>query len=120
MEQNLLTAHITSLTHDGRGVAEVNGKKIFIENALPGEEVALQITKNYKTYSFGQALEILTASPDRVTPKCPHFAICGGCCLQHLSHEKQISFKNNLLKEQLEHNLNHLKVGSRLMCIMTS
>lgn len=101
---NLLTTTITALSHDCRGIAHVNGKTIFIENSLPGEEVSLRYTNKHKNYGEGIALEVLSnPSPDRVTPKCPFFHSCGGCSLQHISSAAQITYKTNILLEQLLH-----------------
>jgi 23S rRNA (uracil1939-C5)-methyltransferase len=97
------TAEITALSHDGRGIASINGKVTFIENALPGERVKFTYTSQRNKYDEGRATEILTSAPERVTPKCPHFTICGGCALQHMNEETQLSHKQKLLLEQLKH-----------------
>lgn len=97
------TTTILSLSHDGRGIAEINGKKIFIENALPGEEVTFVYTKRHGRYDEGKAIDILTPSPARVEPLCPHFSICGGCALQHISAPGQLQLKQDMLLEQLRH-----------------
>lgn len=104
--QNTPTFQITtidSLSHDGRGVARVNGKTIFIENALPNEKVSFIYTKRHNNYDEGKTLEIIDPSSERVLPKCPYFGICGGCSLQHLKHELQIKLKQQTLLEQLQH-----------------
>lgn len=85
---------IEDLSHDGRGIARVNGKVVFIEGALPGETVSYGLYKQKKDFDEGVTLEVLQASPDRVEPKCPHFGICGGCSLQHLSSKGQLYYKN--------------------------
>ena len=85
---------IEDLSHDGRGIARVNGKVVFIEGALPGETVSYGLYKQKKDFDEGVTLEVLQASPDRVEPKCPHFGICGGCSLQHLSSKGQLHYKN--------------------------
>jgi 23S rRNA (uracil1939-C5)-methyltransferase len=85
---------IEDLSHDGRGIARVNGKVVFIEGALPGEIVRYGLYKQKKDFDEGVKLEILKASPERVEPKCPHFGICGGCSLQHLSSQGQLQHKN--------------------------
>lgn len=94
---------ITKLSHEGRGIGYDQGKTQFIMNALPGEEVVMQKTKRHSKYDEGIATEILVPSPERVTPPCEHFLVCGGCSLQHMSSEAQIFFKENQLKEQLQH-----------------
>jgi 23S rRNA (uracil1939-C5)-methyltransferase len=96
-------ATIISLAHDGRGIAHVNGKTVFIEGALPGEEVNFQCTQRSRQFDQGQMVEILHASPDRVEPHCLHTDVCGGCRLQHLTPEAQLRDKQQILLEQLQH-----------------
>ncbi len=92
---------IESLSHDGRGVGRIEGKAVFVDGALPGERVRLQYTSRRRKFDEGKTLEVLTASADRVAAKCPHFAACGGCSLQHLSTEAQIKAKESILLENL-------------------
>jgi len=95
------TAAITSLDHDGRGVARIAGKTVFVAGALPGEQVRLLRTRQRRRHDEAVVLELLSASPQRVTPRCRHFGNCGGCSLQHLSHEAQLEAKGRLLAEEL-------------------
>lgn len=97
-----LESDITDLTHDGRGVAHVDGKAIFIAGALPGERVRLQVATRHRHYDEASVEEILVRSPDRVDPRCAHFGVCGGCALQHLAPEAQIAAKQKVLIENLE------------------
>lgn len=92
---------IDSLSHDGRGVAHIEDKAVFIDGALPGEEVSFVYTGKRKSYDEGKVEEVLTTSPDRVEPGCKHFGICGGCSLQHLDPEKQLVAKQDILLENL-------------------
>jgi 23S rRNA (uracil1939-C5)-methyltransferase len=71
---------VTSLTHDGRGVAHVGGKALFIAGALPGERVTVRDLKKRRHFDEASVDSIEQASPERVTPRCAHFGICGGCC----------------------------------------
>lgn len=96
-------ASIESLSHDGRGVAHVGGKVVFISRALPGEEVMFRYTQRRSKFDLGEAMEILQASPQRIEPRCPHFGVCGGCALQHLSPEDQIASKQTRLLDSLTH-----------------
>lgn len=98
-----LQTKIESLSHDGRGVAHIDGKATFIENALPGEEITFIYTRRHNKFDEAKTVEILSASADRVKPECPHFGVCGGCGLQHIDHIKQIEFKINNLKEHFKH-----------------
>lgn len=87
-------ASIETLSHDGRGIARRDGKTTFIDNALPGEEVMFKFTYMRRKFDEGKAVEIVTASPDRVTPPCEHSNLCGGCSLQHMSPAVQVSRKD--------------------------
>jgi 23S rRNA (uracil1939-C5)-methyltransferase len=94
---------VKSLNHQGVGIAHHEGKTVFVNNALPDETVAVQITKRHKRYDEAVATEIITASKDRVEPICPHFQVCGGCMLQHMKSDAQIALKQQVLMEQLQH-----------------
>lgn len=94
---------ITNLSHDGRGIAQINGKTTFISNALPGETVEITYHKKHPKFDEASATKIIESAAIRIAPECPHFNICGGCSLQHLSSEAQISFKEKHLLEQLQH-----------------
>ena len=96
-------AVIDSLSHEGRGVASCDGKVVFIEGALPGERVKFQLTNRRRKFDEGKVVEIIEASTDRIKAKCEHYGLCGGCSLQHLSSENQISHKQSVLLEQFEH-----------------
>ncbi len=96
-----MEAQIESLTHEGRGLTHIDGKAVFVHGALPGERVRLRYTKVRRNYDEGSVTEVLTASPDRVEPKCPHFSICGGCSLQHMETGAQIGMKQGILADVL-------------------
>ncbi|MCF6225206.1 MAG: 23S rRNA (uracil(1939)-C(5))-methyltransferase RlmD [Xanthomonadales bacterium] len=97
----LREADITDLSHDGRGVAHIDDKAVFIHGALPGEKVIFRYTECHRRFDMGVVEEVLEASPDRVEPRCPHFGVCGGCALQHLDPVRQIEFKQQTLMENL-------------------
>jgi 23S rRNA (uracil1939-C5)-methyltransferase len=101
--QNLPIAHIESLDQEGRGVAHVEGKTIFINGALPGEKVNYQSHRRKKSYEVADAVDILQPSNLRTTPKCPHFGKCGGCAMQHLEFSAQVAAKQRLLEADLWH-----------------
>ncbi|NOS98303.1 MAG: 23S rRNA (uracil(1939)-C(5))-methyltransferase RlmD [Methylotenera sp.] len=96
-------ATIESLDQEGRGVAHVDGKTIFIDGALPNEEVTYQAIRIKASYEVANVVEVLTKSNQRVTPKCPHFGLCGGCKLQHLDANAQVAAKQLLLENDLWH-----------------
>ena len=96
-----LPVEITDLSHDGKGVAHLDGKAVFIDDALPGETVEWVRTKSSRTLDEGRLTNVVNASPHRVVPGCIHFGICGGCALQHLAGEQQLHFKQQQLLESL-------------------
>jgi 23S rRNA (uracil1939-C5)-methyltransferase len=95
-------ATINSLTHDGRGVTHIDGKAVFIDAALPGEEIEFLYTEIRRDYAEGKVVKVLTPSEHRVEPLCPHFDICGGCSFQHVDSDTQIQIKQGLLEEQFK------------------
>ena len=96
-------ADIESLDHEGRGVAHVEGKAVFIEGALPGERVAYTSFRRKPTFENARADAILKASSQRVTPRCPHFGVCGGCSMQHLEPAAQAAAKQRILEDAFWH-----------------
>ncbi len=78
-----------------------DGKPVFVPFAMPGDRVRVRVPVERKDYCFGQLEEILTPSPRRITPKCPHFADCGGCHYQHLSYDHQLEVKQKIVADQL-------------------
>jgi len=95
-------ADVVDLSHDGRGVARAAGKAVFIEGALPGERVRYRVFKRRSQWDEAGLVEVLSASPDRVVPRCAHFGVCGGCSLQHLAPAAQLAAKQRQLLENLE------------------
>jgi 23S rRNA (uracil1939-C5)-methyltransferase len=95
-------ADIVDLAHDGRGVARVDGKAVFIEGALPSERVRYRVFKRRRQMDEALMVEVLAASPDRTAPRCAHFGICGGCSLQHLAPAAQLLSKQRQLLENLQ------------------
>ena len=98
----ILETDIFDLSHDGRGVARVEGKTVFVAGALPGERVRARRTQRHRHFDEAKVEEILVRSPDRIEPRCPHFGLCGGCSLQHLPAAKQIEAKQRVLAENFE------------------
>lgn len=97
------TALISSLSHEGRGIAHINGKTTFIDNGLPGEEVEFEYTRTKSRYDEGRVVRLLKPSAARQEPICQAFGVCGGCSLQHMKSETQLEHKLAVLLEQLKH-----------------
>ncbi len=102
LPQQPVELDIESLNQEGKGVAHLDGKTIFVSGALPGEKVLAKYLKKQKRYDEAAVVEVIKASPKRIEPRCKHFGICGGCSLQHLSDEDQISAKQDALLETLQ------------------
>ena len=94
---------IESLSHDGRGVAHIDGKAVFIDGALPGEEIGFEYLTNRRKFDEGRVTSIHLPSPDRVEPPCAHFGVCGGCSLQHMGPAAQIRAKQGVLLDNFNH-----------------
>ncbi len=119
IDQTPFALDILDLSHDGRGVArrpdsDANaGKTVFVAGALPGERVMAKQTARSRHFDEAATLEVLTASPDRVTPRCPHFGTCSGCVLQHLAEDRQILYKQQILLDNLQR-IGHVQPGTLL------
>jgi 23S rRNA (uracil1939-C5)-methyltransferase len=94
------TALVAGLTHQGEGVVHA-GKTVFVAGALPGERIRFRRTRRHRQHDDGELLEVLEPSGLRVTPRCVHFGVCGGCALQHLEPGAQLAAKDAELKDAL-------------------
>jgi 23S rRNA (uracil1939-C5)-methyltransferase len=103
------TGVVVDLNHDGQGVLHA-GKAAFVAGALPGETIRFRRTRRHRHHDEGQLEELISSAPARVQPRCAHFAICGGCALQHLEHGEQLRLKQRQLRETLER-LAHIAPG---------
>ena len=92
---------VTGITHEGEGVVR-EGKAAFVAGSLPGERIRFRRAKRHKQYDDGVLLEVIEPASDRVTPRCAHFGLCGGCALQHLDPASQIFAKQRELQDNLE------------------
>jgi 23S rRNA (uracil1939-C5)-methyltransferase len=92
-------ATIIDLSHDGQGVADVEGRRVFVPGALPGEEIELAVDRRRRRKRDAELVRILRAAPTRVNPGCEFFGRCGGCALQHMSYEAQIAFKQSVVSQ---------------------
>ena len=94
---------IESLSHEGRGIARINGKTVFVSGALPGERVVARVLHGRRKFDEAVTVEVLQASPARIEPRCAAFAVCGGCSLQHLSADDQLAHKQQTLLDMMSH-----------------
>lgn len=92
---------IRALTHDGRGIADTEGKTVFVDGALPGETVEWVRARRKRNYDEARCERVIEASPDRVEPRCGVFGQCGGCVMQHMSNDAQVNAKHEVLVDNL-------------------
>jgi 23S rRNA (uracil1939-C5)-methyltransferase len=107
------TVVITALDQEGRGIARVDGKAVFVEGALIGERVGIEILRSKQNYDLARMSELYAASPARVPPPCPYFGVCGGCSLQHLDPAAQVAVKQRVLEDALWH-IGRVRAGELL------
>ena len=93
-----ITVKIDDLDYLGLGLAHLDNKVVFVDNALPSENIECEIIKEKNNLIWAKNLKILNSSKFRVSPLCPYFNICGGCDLQHLEYNKTLEFKKNQIK----------------------
>jgi len=93
---------IVNVGHDGRGVARIDGKAVFVAGALAGETVRLRLRKRHRNYDEADVVELITRSPDRTEPRCIHVAACSGCSLQHMQPAAQITMKQQVLADNFQ------------------
>lgn len=101
--ESCATTLVHSLSHDGRGIATIGQKTTFISGALAGETCTYRVINKRRSYQEAEAVDILSPSSDRTSAPCPHYRVCGGCSLQHMSIDAQIQLKQTTLLDQLKH-----------------
>ena len=93
---------ITDMSSEGMGIARLDGKVIFVEKAMPGDVVNVEVRKSKKSFSEGVIAELKTASTLRIKAECQHFGVCGGCKWQHISYAEQLNFKKKIVADAFE------------------
>ncbi len=93
---------IQSIDYEGRGVARIEGKTVFVHHALPRETVQIRITQDKGSFALADTLDVIKPSNYRRTPHCPHYGECGGCALQHAEFSAQVAYKQRIFEEQLQ------------------
>lgn len=97
------TLAIEKFAEGGAGFAMLDGKPVFVTGAIPGQKVSAVITKRKDTFMEARVEKVIMRSKDEVPARCPHFGVCGGCVWQSVAYNKQIQYKENIVKETLEH-----------------
>src|SRR4051794_27847640 len=96
-----VTLELTGVAHGGEAIGRHEGRVFFVPFGLPGETVTAEIVLDKPDYARAEIIEIVDASPDRVTAPCAYFGSCGGCQWQHATYETQLQFKRQIVAEQL-------------------
>jgi 23S rRNA (uracil1939-C5)-methyltransferase len=96
-------ANIESLDHEGHGIARADGKTLFIDGALPFEQVVYQSYRKKPNFENAQTIQVLRESFVRTKPQCPNFGVCGGCSMQHMEATAQVAAKQRVLEDNLWH-----------------
>ncbi len=93
---------VESITHNGEGVARIEGKAVFIPGAIPGETVDIEMIDNRKSFARARLIRVLKPSSDRLEPLCPHYFACGGCSYQHVSYPRQLQLKGQIVQDAIK------------------
>ena len=94
---------IEKFAHGGAGFSTVSGVPVFVNGAIPGQKVSAVITKKKDNFLEAKVEKVILKSKDEVQPRCAHFGVCGGCVWQNVSYVKQVQYKEDIVKETLEH-----------------
>ena len=108
-----MTVDIEALAPNGDGVATSNGRRIAVPFTIPGERVRIRVVERGRGPAVVSLVEILRASPHRITPRCRHFGVdakpgvgpCGGCTWQHIAYPEQLRFKTELVDRLVRANM---------------
>ena len=93
---------IVDMTHEGAGVARIDGFAVFVEGAIVGEKIRIKIVKVLKNFAYGKIEKIIEQSPNRKPATCESYKKCGGCKLQHMSYDATLEFKKNVVRNNLK------------------
>ncbi len=110
--RQIITVKVNDLDSFGQGVARHNGKALFIPGLLPEESAEVIITEDKKQFARARVSRRLNDSPERETPRCPHFGVCGGCQQQHVSIALQQRSKSAALARLMKHEVNDIIAGA--------
>ena len=106
--RQIITVSVNDLDSFGQGVARHNGKALFIPGLLPQENAEVTVTEDKKQYARAKVVRRLSDSPERETPRCPHFGVCGGCQQQHASEDLQQRSKSAALARLMKHDVSEV------------
>src|SRR3989344_2940819 len=98
-----LTVVIDKVTHGGAGLAYIENFPIYFRDTIPGQRIEVTITKIKPKYAEGRKESVLQKAKEEILPRCTHFHECGGCVWQNLPYNKQLEYKEDIVRETLEH-----------------
>ncbi|MCE7985782.1 MAG: class I SAM-dependent RNA methyltransferase [Caldilinea sp. CFX5] len=97
----VVTVELTDMAPTGEAIGRVDGVVLFVPFGAPGDQAEVLITERKRTFARGRLLRLLAAAPQRVTPLCPYFTVCGGCEWQHLPYAEQVRLKTEHVRSHL-------------------
>ena len=100
---------IEAVAAEGKSLAHIDGKVLFVPQTIPGDVVDVQVGRVRSGYMEGRMVRLVEPSPDRIEPFCEHFGICGGCSWQLLPYPLQLQFKQRQVEDQLRR-IGHLEL----------
>ncbi len=101
-KNDIVTVEITDIGVSGEGIGHVDGYTLFIKDAVIGDVVEAKVMKAKKNYGYARLMKVITPSEYRVEPKCAFARRCGGCQIQEMSYDRQLVFKNQKIRGNLE------------------
>ena len=98
-----IKVNITAMTLEGMGIARLEGGfVIFVQDAAEGDVLEVLVMKVQKSYAYAKIIKIISPSPDRVTPLCPHYKVCGGCAFWHISYDAELKLKRDAVYNNIK------------------
>lgn len=92
---------LEDVAYEGGAFARHDGRVVFADYGIPGEEVVVEVDREQKGVAIGRVVEVLSPAEGRVGPPCRYFGVCGGCQLQHVAYPKQLEMKERIVREQI-------------------
>lgn len=102
-KEQTFEVEISDIAFGGKGLVRINGMVVFVDQAVPGDQAIIRITRKKKNYAEARVVELLKSSPDRVDPPCIYSGFCGGCKWQFLEYKVQLRYKRQHIQESLGH-----------------
>ncbi len=102
-KKQTIEVEISDIAFGGKGLVRINGMAVFVDQAVPGDQVLIRIARKKKNYAEARVMELLKASPDRIDPPCVYSGFCGGCKWQFLQYPVQLKYKRQHVQESIEH-----------------